>query len=194
MFYLGTNNAMRLFCKSALAAVALAGGLPSTARSQIGWGGNQPAPNAVASAYRIEVRNRLNQLVIHLAEAWDTIDPKEEVSNLYAERGTMVLGASPPIEGRKSIKAAFAATLRHMRGVLLTIDEYDLSGELAFVRGTMVYEILHENGPGTQETAGYTMILRRQRNDQWLIESHMIAGDPVLPEKKTTAAAGASSQ
>jgi hypothetical protein len=38
----------------------------------------------------------------------------------------------------------------------------------------------------------YTMILRRQRNDEWLIQSHMIAGIPVLPPKTTGAAASTS--
>jgi uncharacterized protein (TIGR02246 family) len=158
--------------------------LPATTSAQIGRGGDQPAPNAIANAYRTDVRNRLNQLVIQLAGAWDATDPRE-ASNLYAERGTIVLGPEMTIEGRNKIKAAFAATLRHMRGVVLTIDDYDMSGELAFVRGTMIYEILHEGGAGTQETVTYTMVLRRQRNDDWLIQSQMLAGTPVLPAKAT---------
>ncbi|HUQ99911.1 MAG TPA: nuclear transport factor 2 family protein [Gemmatimonadaceae bacterium] len=162
--------------------------VPIAAHAQIGRGGDQPAPNAVANAYRSDVRNRLNQLVIELAGAWDATDPKQ-ASNLYTERGTIILGPELTIEGRKSIRAAFGATLRHMRGVVLTIDDYDMSGELAFVRGTMIYEILHEGAAGTQETVTYTMILRRQRNDEWLIQSHMIAGNPVLPPKTTGAAA-----
>jgi ketosteroid isomerase-like protein len=145
----------------------------------------------VANAYRTEVRNRLNQLVIHLAGAWDNIDPKE-ASSLYSDRATIVLGPELTIEGRNKIRAAFAATLRHMRGVVLTMDDYDMSGELAFVRGTMIYEILHEGAAGTQETVTYTMVLRRQRNDEWLIQSHMLAGNPVLPAKVigTTATGG----
>ena len=165
--------------------------VPAAAHAQIGRGGDQPAPNAIGNAYRTDVRNRLNQLVIQLAGAWDAADPKE-ASSLYAERATIVLGPEMTIEGRNKIKAAFAATLHHMRGVVLTIDDYDMSGELAFVRGTMIYEILHEGLPGTQETVTYTMVLRRQRNDDWLIESHMLAGSPVLPPKPTGAAASAA--
>ncbi|MEP6858491.1 MAG: hypothetical protein ABI994_08890 [Gemmatimonadales bacterium] len=69
-----------------------------------------------------------------------------------------------------------------MRGVVLTIDDYDLSGELAVVRGTMIYELQHDQLPGTQETATYTMVLRRQRSDDWLIQQHMLAGALTLPE------------
>ena len=162
--------------------------VPVVAHAQIGRGGDQPAPNAIANAYRTDVRNRLNQLVIHLAGAWDNSDPKEAAS-LYTDRGSIILGPEMTIEGKKSISAAFAATLRHMRGVVLTIDDYDMSGELAFVRGTMIYEIMHEGSPGTQETVTYTMVLRRQRNDDWLIQSHMIAGNPVLPPRSTGAVA-----
>jgi hypothetical protein len=76
-----------------------------------------------------------------------------------------------------------------MRGVVLTIDDYDLSGELAVVRGTMIYELLHDQLPGTQETATYTMVLRRQRSDDWLIQQHMLAGALALPEAKKASAA-----
>jgi hypothetical protein len=80
-----------------------------------------------------------------------------------------------------------------MRGVVLTIDDYDLSGELAFVRGTMVYELQHLNAAGTQETVTYAMVLRRQRNDDWLIQEHVLAGAPALPET-TKASVSSSSQ
>ena len=157
--------------------------MASPALAQIGRGGDQPATNAAANAYRTEVRNRLSQLVIKLAEKWDGSDPGE-VASLYAQRGVIVLGPERIIEGRDAIRSAFGATLRHMRGVVLTIDDYDLSGELAFVRGTMVYELLHDQAAGTQETATYAMVLRRQRNDDWLIQEHVVAGTPALPEVK----------
>ncbi len=157
--------------------------ISSPVAAQIGRGGDQPAPNAAANAYRTEVRNRLNRIVIQLAEKWDASDPAD-VASLYAERSVIVLGPERTIEGRDAIKSAFGTTLRHMRGVVLTIDDYDLSGELAFVRGTMVYELLHDQAPGTQETVTYAMVLRRQRNDDWLIQEQVLAGAPALPEVK----------
>jgi ketosteroid isomerase-like protein len=153
---------------------------PRRITAQIGRGGDQPAPKAVANAYRSEVRNVLNQLVIQLAGTWDSPDPKIAAS-FYAERGVIVLGPERTIEGRAAIRSAFGSTLRQMRGVVLTIDDYDLSGELAVVRGTMMYELLHDHLPGTQETVTYTMVLRRQRSDDWLIQIHMLAGAPALP-------------
>lgn len=181
---------MKLFRLAVVAVpMALAFAGPSAA-AQIGRGGDQPAPNAVANAYRTEVRNRLNQLVIQLAGAWDASDPKE-VASLYTERGTIVLGTDRTIQGRDSIRSAFGASLRHMRGVVISIDDYDMSGELAFVRGTMIYEIIRAQGPASQETVMYSMVLRRQHNDDWLIQSHMIAGNPVLPD---TAVSSATSQ
>jgi uncharacterized protein (TIGR02246 family) len=162
-------------------------------RAQIGRGGDQPAPNAVANAYRSEVRNRLNQLVIRLAEAWDSPDPKEAAS-LYAPKGVIVLGPDRTIEGRDAIRLAFGSTLRHMRGVVLTIDDYDLSGELAFVRGSMIYELAHDRATPSQETVAYTMVLRRQRSDDWLIQSQMVGGALALPDTRKASSSGSSAE
>jgi ketosteroid isomerase-like protein len=176
----------RIFSLFTVAVLATVSSPPVGA--QIGRGGDQPAPNAVANAYRSEVRNRLNSLVIQLAGAWDASDPKQP-SAFYSERAVIVLGPERTIEGRAAIRSAFGSTLRHMRGVVITIDDYDLSGELAVVRGTMIYELQHDQLPGTQETATYTMVLRRQRSDDWLIQQHMLAGALALPEgKKATIA------
>lgn len=164
-----------------LGVIALSPVIPRLISAQIGRGGDQPAPNAVANAYRSEVRNRLNSLVIQLAGAWDASDPKQAAS-FYSDRAVIVLGPERTIEGRAAIRSAFGSTLRYMRGVVLTIDDYDLSGELAVVRGTMIYELQHDQLPGTQETATYTMVLRRQRSDDWLIQQHMLAGALTLPE------------
>lgn len=161
--------------------------MPFQLAAQIGRGGDQPAPNAVANAYRAEVRNRINHLVIQLAGAWDRSDPGEAAS-LYAQRGVIVLGPERTIEGREAIRSAFESTLSRMRGVVLTIDDYDLSDELAFVRGTMMYELLHDRVAGTQETVVFTMVLRRQRNDDWLIQAHMLAGAPALPDTRKVGA------
>ena len=161
--------------------IALSSVIPRQSSAQIGRGGDQPAPNAVANAYRSEVRNRLNSLVIQLAGAWDASDPKQAAA-FYGDNAVIVLGPERTIVGRDAIRSAFGSTLRHMRGVVLTIDDYDLSGELAVVRGTMMYELLHERLPGSQETATYTMVLHRQRSDDWLITEHMVAGALALPD------------
>jgi ketosteroid isomerase-like protein len=135
-----------------LATVLVASVITTTApfrsAAQIGRGGDQPAPNAVAAAYRTEVQNKLNQLVIRLASAWDGSDPGEP-ARIYAPNAVIVLGPERTIKGRDAIREAFASTLRHMRGVVLSIDDYDLSGELAFVHGTMIYELLHDDSPGS---------------------------------------------
>jgi ketosteroid isomerase-like protein len=172
---------------------AFAGMVSHPLSAQIGRGGDQPAPNAVANAYRSEVRNRLNSLVIQLAGAWDASDPKQP-SAFYSDRAVIILGPERTIEGRDAIRSAFGSTLRHMRGVVLTIDDYDLSGELAVVRGTMIYELLHDQLPGTQETATYTMVLRRQRSDDWLIQQLMLAGTLALPEAKKASATAAPAE
>jgi ketosteroid isomerase-like protein len=164
---------------------------PVRSAAQIGRGGDQPAPNAVAAAYRTEVHNKLNHLVIQLAGAWDGSDPGE-ATRLYAPNAVIVLGPDRTITGRDAIRDAFASTLRHMRGVVLSIDDYDLSGELAFLRGTMIYELLHDGSPGSQEAVSYTMVLRRQRSDEWLVQLQTLGGSIVLPDTKKANASRAT--
>jgi uncharacterized protein (TIGR02246 family) len=159
------------------------------ARAQIGPG-DDPGPSAIANAYKAEVRNKLSQLVIQLSEAWDATDAGE-AARLYSEKGVIVLGPERTIEGRKAILAAFDTTLRHMHGVVLNMDDFDLSGELAFVRGTMIYELTHEHAASTRETVIYSMILRRKYDNGWLIQSQILAGSPALPDKIESSAATA---
>ena len=173
--------------------IALLPVIPRQSCAQIGRGGDQPAPNAVANAYRSEVRNRLNSLVIQLAGVWDASDPKQAAA-FYGDKAVIVLGPEKTIVGRDAIRSAFGSTLRHMRGVVITIDDYDMSGELAVVRGTMMYELLHDGLPGSQETATYSMVLRRQRSDDWLITEHMLAGALPLPEAKKASATAAPAE
>jgi uncharacterized protein (TIGR02246 family) len=163
--------------------------LAREARAQIGPG-DDPGPNIIANAYKAEVRSKLSQLMVHLAEAWDATDPGE-AARLYTEKGVIVLGPERTVQGRKAILSAFDATLRRMRGVVLTMDDFDLSGELAFVRGTMIYELTHEHAASTRETVIYSMILRRQYDNGWLIQSHILAGSPALPDELKSGAATA---
>jgi uncharacterized protein (TIGR02246 family) len=164
-----------------LGSMGLALIAPRELTAQGGMGGAQPPANAATNAYRADVRNRLHRTLLKLAEAWDGSDPGA-AAVLFADKGVIVLGPDRTITGRAAIRSAFGLTLRQMRGVVLTFDDYDLSDALAVVRGTMMYELIHDGRSGTHATVAYTMVLRRQRNNEWLIHMHMLAGAPALPE------------
>jgi hypothetical protein len=144
-------------------------------------GGNVGKLRTEAAFYRAHVRNVLASLLGDLSGLWDDSNPGLATA-LYAPNATIVLGGEEIIQGRDKIRAAFAGKLGKMRGVHFTMDEFDLSDELAFVRGTMSYELIQPGAVPARETAGYAMILRVRR-DEWLIQSHLLGRKPILPEE-----------
>jgi ketosteroid isomerase-like protein len=154
---------------------------PIPAHAQPGMGGNVGKLRGEAAFYRAHVRNQLTSLLSNLSGLWDDSNPGLATA-LYMPNATIVLGADEIIEGRDKIRAAFAGKLGKMRGVHITMDEFDLSDELAYVRGTMSYELIRPGAEAARESAAFAMMLRVRR-DEWLIQSHVLAGKPVLPEE-----------
>lgn len=162
--------------------IAIATALPASAGGQGVPGGKAAgAYHTEAIAHRARVQNRIANLLAELGDRWDRNKPGE-VARLYSSNGAIVLGPLKAIEGRDEIRKAFAGSIGQMRGVMFTMEEYDLSGELAYVRGTMRYEVLHaaDQRPSL-EVATFTMSLR-QKWDDWLIVSHTIGAMPALPQ------------
>jgi len=147
------------------------------------------AYQAEAIAHRARVQNQVANLIAELGDRWDR-DKPAEVARMYASNGKIVLGPQKSIEGRDEIRKAFAGSLNQMRSVMFTMEEYDLSGELAYIRGTMRYELLNgvDQRPSL-EVATFTMSLR-QRWDDWLIVSHTIGSGPALPQAPVAANEG----
>lgn len=163
-----------------LAAVAAA--FPASLGAQGVPGGKAAgAYHSEAIAHRARVQNQIANLLAELGDRWDR-DKPAEVVRMYAANGTIVLGPEKSIEGRNEIRKALAGSLGQMRSVMFTMEEYDLSGELAYIRGTMRYELLNgaDQRP-SMEVATFTMSLR-QRWDDWLIVSHTIGLGPRLPQ------------
>ena len=174
---------LRSFSVGALLAFAAIAFVPGTAVSQVepGMGGNVGTMRTAAAVYRAHVRNVLASLLGNLGGLWDDSNPAQP-SAFYAQNGNIVLGPDEILQGRAKIRTAFAGKLGRMRGVHMTMDEFDLSDELAFVRGTMSYELIHAGTTATRETAAFAMILRVKR-DEWLIQTHVIGGKPILQDE-----------
>ena len=146
---------------------------------QPGLGGNIGRVRAEAALYRSNVRTILTILIEDLGSRWDSENALAPAA-FYSPSAKIVLGPIDVIEGRAAIRKAFAGRLGDMHGVQLTMDDFDMSGEVAFVRGTMRYDLVHAGGASTKETATFAMLLWLNR-DEWLIQSHTIGGLPVLP-------------
>jgi ketosteroid isomerase-like protein len=164
-----------------LPTIMIAAAFPATASAQgVPGGKSAGAYHSEAIAHRARVQNQVANLLAELGDTWDRNKPAE-VARFYAPHGTIVLGPLKSIQGRDEIRKALAGPLGQMRSAMFTIEEYDLSGELAYVRGTMRYEIVHGGDRlPSMEVATFTMSLR-QRYDDWLIVSHTIGLAPALP-------------
>ena len=152
--------------------------VPCAVEAQPGLGGNVARVRTEATVYRAHVQRLLAALVHDLGAAWDNENPQEPAA-FYAPNATITLGPGDVINGRNAIVTAFTERLGQMHGMLFTTQEFDMSDELAFVRGTMSYELTQEGSPSSRETAAFS-ILFRIRRDRWFIQSHVIAGTPVL--------------
>ena len=148
------------------------------AQSQPGLGGNIGRIRAEAATHRSNVRTILIMLIEDLSSRWDNTSGPEP-SAFYASTANIVLGPHDVIEGRDAIRKAFTGRLKGMHGVQMTMEEFDTSGDVAFIRGTMKYDLLRPGAPSTKEIATFTMLLRTRR-DEWLIQSHSISGIPAL--------------
>ena len=152
--------------------------LPVALGAQPGLGGNVAKVRTEAAIYRAHVEKLLGVMIHDLGAAWDNANPQEPAA-FYAPNATIALGPGEVIEGRGAVEKAFAEKLGRMHGMRITMDEFDMSDELAFVRGTMTYDLTHAGAPSSREHASFSMLFRIRR-DRWLIQSHVIAGVPVL--------------
>ncbi len=170
--------ALFVVLRNASVTVALSTTISSAAFAQRIPGGDAGRYRTQADAFRSEVRSKLVEMIARLGDRWDDEDATKP-ARFYGTNATIVLGPELVIDGRDEIRKEFETRLGKMHGVQLTMESFDLSGDLAFIRGTMQYDLTHGSAPSTKEIAVFTMTLRPWR-DKWLIETHTIGARPVL--------------
>ena len=163
--------------KLALSGVLL-GSIPEIAQAQGILGANAGRQRKEAAEYRERMRTQVMELIGELGEKWDDADPGKP-TGFYDANATIVLGPDRSVQGRKDIRTEFEKTLGRMHGVLFTMEDYDLSGDLIFIRGTMSYELIREGMPASRDSAAFAMTFRPRR-DVWRIQALLIAGTPPL--------------
>jgi ketosteroid isomerase-like protein len=175
---------------SGLAAFLLCA-VSSTAEAQGILGANAGRHRKEAAEYRERTRSEVMQLIGELGEKWDDADPGKP-ARYYDNNATIVLGPNRSIQGRPEIRAEFEKTLRRMHGVLFTMEDYDLSGDLIFIRGTMSYELIRHDAPAARDSASFAMTFRPRR-DGWMIQTLLIGGAPPLVDTRSAVAAASRS-
>jgi ketosteroid isomerase-like protein len=159
----------------------------SIAEAQGILGANAGRQRKEAAEYRERMRSEVMELIGELGEKWDDADPGKP-ARYYDKNATIVLGPNRSIQGRQEIRGEFAKTLSRMHGVLFTMEDYDLSGDLIFIRGTMSYELIRNDAPATRDSASFAMTFRPRR-EGWMIQALLIGGTPPLVDERSAVAA-----
>ncbi len=96
---------------------------------------------------------------------------------LYSDDATLMPTGVPAQKGRPAIEA-FLLALPKVTEIVLTPEEIDGRGDLAFVRGTyrITMEIPGAPGPVT-ETGKYVEIWRKQADGKWLVAVNIFNSD-----------------
>lgn len=131
--------------------------------------------------YRTRVRHEVTVLLGQWKQAWDRDDGRA-AADLYTRDGVFVDPSGHEARSRDSLRVKLATVFGGAGSLRWSIQDFDFSGDMAFVRGQMLYAT--EAAPDAPAPgASYVLIARRQRDDVWLIRSLAL-----LPSTETPSA------
>lgn len=121
-------------------------------------------------AYRTRVRHEVTVLLGQWKQAWDRDDGRA-AADLYTRDGVFVDPAGHESRSRDSLRVKLAGVFGGAGTLRWSIQDFDFSGDMAFVRGQMLYATEAAGPDAPAPGASYMLIARRQRDDVWLIRS-----------------------
>ena len=126
-------------------------------------------PQNGRDVYRLRVRQEVTVLLGHLKHAWD-VDDARAAAALYTRDGVLV-GPTGDMTRRDSLQAKLGQVFEGAGSLRFSVLDFDVSGEMAYVRGQMAYATEHPSPAGDAQTESFVLVARRQRDDVWLIRS-----------------------
>ena len=126
--------------------------------------------------YYAQVRTEINELLIGWRNAWES-DDAAALAAFYIDDATYFSPHAPQAQTRAAIKNHFADFLRNVGTVSINISGFGMSGDLAYVTCRVGYHLFDGN---EEDKIARTdlIVLRRQRDHGWLIESHIAQIEP----------------
>jgi len=121
-------------------------------------------------AYRLRVRQEVLGLLGSWKRAWDT-DNAGAAANLYTRDGVLVGPHGEQVQTRDSLRAAVGRLMHDAGALRYSVLDFDTSGEMAYVRGEMVFATDASASAGQPQTGSFVLVAKRQREDVWLIRS-----------------------
>jgi uncharacterized protein (TIGR02246 family) len=167
---------------AALCAVAV------PARAQLFGLAPEGARENERDVYRLRVRQEVTGLLGNLKAAWDRDDARK-AAELYVREGVLVTGAGDEARSKPAVLARLEQLLPTAGPLQFSLQDFDTSGDMAFVRGTMSYAPADGAAPLTET---YVLIAKRQRGDEWLIRSLTMSAAPPAPAAPAAVPAAAT--
>lgn len=152
-------------------------------------------PQNGRDAYRMRVRAEVMGLLGRWKQVWDADDIRA-ATDLWTRDGVLVEPGGDMTRSRDSVRVKLQQVLESAGSLRFSVMDFDMSGDMAYVRGAMAYSTDHPSAGGGAQTDSFVLIARRQRDDVWLIRSltliPMAAPAPAAPTASAPQGASAS--
>jgi ketosteroid isomerase-like protein len=169
-----------------LSAVAFGALLAAPLGAQVLPGGHHINTNDLAG-YQAQVRMQAMALTGRWAAAFMK-DDAERLAGMYTKDAVMLGADGAVARTRKVIQENLRRAVPRIAGVQMTVDDFDLSGEIVYIAGRFTYDVEQRGGGILRQVGPFSMVLRRDFDtSDWQIRSHMTPGPLVEGEESAIA-------
>jgi ketosteroid isomerase-like protein len=164
-----------ILSRLAASAAGLGMLLASPVAAQVLPGGHHNNTNNTAG-YQAQVRMEAMALTGRWAAAFIR-DDAERLAAMYTKDAVMLGSDGAVVRSRKSIGESLRRAVPLLDGVQMTVDDFDLSGEIVYIAGRFTYDVEQRGGGILRQVGPFSMVLRRDFDtSDWMIRSHMTPG------------------
>jgi ketosteroid isomerase-like protein len=112
---------------------------------------------------------------------------------MYTKDAVMLGSDGAVARTRKAIQENLLRAVPRIAGVQMTVDDFDLSGEIVYIAGRFTYDVEQRGGGVLRQVGPFSMVLRRDFDtSDWQIRSHMTPGPLVEGEDTAASYVGSS--
>ena len=126
--------------------------------------------------YYAQVRTEINNVLVSWRDAWEK-DDAAKLAGFYTEGATYYPLSAATAATRAGIRSHFADFLKTTGTLGINMTGFGMSGDLAYITARLSYHAF--DGTRERKVVRTDMIvLRRQRNHDWLIEAQLAQEEP----------------
>ena len=149
--------------------------LTSPLPAQVLPGGHHNTTSDV-TGYLAQVRMQAMALTGRWAAAFMK-DDADRLAAMYTKDAVMLGADGAVARTRKGIQESLRRAVPRLAGVQMTVDDFDLSGEIVYIAGRFTYDAEQPGGGILRQVGPFSMVLRRDFDtSDWQIRSHMTPG------------------